>query len=36
MAQGWYHPPAAVAWAMQPASNSVQKLDQLFGMSEQE
>ncbi|WVM88011.1 Rz1 family lipoprotein [Halopseudomonas pachastrellae] len=29
-------PQAAAAWAMSPPSNSVQKLDQLFGISEPE
>ncbi|MNR61654.1 Lipoprotein Rz1 precursor [compost metagenome] len=29
-------PPAPAAWAMQPASNSVSELDNLFGISEQE
>ncbi|WP_415845533.1 lysis system o-spanin lipoprotein Rz1 [Stutzerimonas zhaodongensis] len=28
-------PPAPAAWAMQPASNSVQQLDQLFGIPDQ-
>ncbi|MBU2154842.1 MAG: lysis system o-spanin lipoprotein Rz1, partial [Gammaproteobacteria bacterium] len=26
-------PPAPAAWAMEPASNSVSELDQLFGIS---